>query len=379
MSLHDCVKLYPFPHAYCPYYISNEDVGFIYQKIRDGCEWKLGKTKFYEQWEGITNVSDISVLREYFSTEFIFKLKNEISSAFGRTLSDDLQINIHRMTSGQRLGIHTDEPRLGYETHRALIYFNNENNPYAGGEFLAFSERDITSSFIAYRPMDGSLIAFEASEKSYHAVMPIDSGERIAVQFYFWHIGNDKRVAKAVQIAISESLQAAKSDDFILSIISELKGEKNAFLQFGSTILLEHLTEVGCLLKSWGCKECLVVAGLLHAIFGNTNYKVKYKVSSEVIVWQCSRPDISVILRCYDLIRDHNDLVDLYRDDGELFQEVILLWLANVISGRRHVVFSYDEWEFEYKMLESVCVNNVLARKMIDSIYPGLKWNASSS
>ncbi|MNR67302.1 hypothetical protein D3C85_1912230 [compost metagenome] len=56
-----------------------------------------------------------------------------------------------------------------------------------------------------------------------------------------------------------------------------------------------------------------------------------------------------------------------------------MLWLANVISGRRHVVFSYDEWEFEYKMLESVCVNNVLARKMIDSIYPGLKWIASSS
>lgn len=359
----------PFPHLYCRSFIDEHESYSLGNAVFEECSWKLGKTEFYEQWENSTDLKAMPQLKKIVSDEFVENLRNFLSKAFNRELSQDVQVNVHRMTPGQRIAIHTDEPRLGYETHRALIYLNNNDEDFHGGEFLAFKERNIDSLVTAYAPCSGTLIAFEASRTSYHAVMPIISGARIAVQFYFWHAGNTSDIGERVRRFIDEAIHAAEINPICLNLIGLLKREKNSYLKFGSTILLEHLIEVGCVLARLSDSVEVIEAGFLHAIFGNGNYEVAFPVESEEILKIYCKFQVRELLDLYSSILTHADLVRLYHSQHPKFEAVFLLWLANTVSSRKHTVFSYAEWEFETKMIAHLENLSKNCRTLVNLIY----------
>ncbi len=158
----------------------------ILEWLETSAPWRLVETEFYEQFE--FNFSDVrlphllSFLQEQ---SFLDDLRAKVERLFDITLCNRIDLNAHKLLSGQRIRIHNDFIP-GQETHRLLIQLNREWSDENGGLLIFFNSPDPADMYSVFRPIHNSMIGFAISHKSHHAVSTIHNGERYTLVYSFY-------------------------------------------------------------------------------------------------------------------------------------------------------------------------------------------------
>jgi hypothetical protein len=191
-----------------------------------------------------------------------------VEECFGVPLAPDMEIVAQRMDPGNHSGFHNDSPRLGWETHRLNLYLNDDWDVARGGRLKIASKMsgDIVSRFV--EPTMGQVMAFEASPNSYHAIEPVRSGERYSILYMFWHAANAPGVARAIDSMIRESRSAwrQKIAERFGALTGLLQSSGAGEIPHGTSNLMDHLLDTGCLLLAWGLPDHVGLAALLQGI-----------------------------------------------------------------------------------------------------------------
>lgn len=184
MNISNLIKE-PFPHSQVSTVLSKENVNYLLNWLKFNAPWQLKKASFYEQYEfSFKDTILPEKINKIISKEFISEIKEKINVLFEVNVEkNDFDLVAHKLTSGQEIKIHNDLI-IGMETHRFLIQLNYGWSDDNGGILLLFNKDKSLSK--AIRPINNSGFFFEISNKSYHAVTPITSGERYTLVFSFY-------------------------------------------------------------------------------------------------------------------------------------------------------------------------------------------------
>lgn len=176
----------PFPHFCATDVLAETMQAALLRWFRTGAPWRLVETDFYEQWEfSLLHAKLPEALSPLVRPDALAELRSVVEQQFGTTLGERMTAVAHRLLPGQRIGIHNDY-LPGEETHRITIQINQELTDDDGGLFLLFNSFDPGDVHSILRPISGTAIGFEISERSHHAVSRIHGGERYTLVFSFF-------------------------------------------------------------------------------------------------------------------------------------------------------------------------------------------------
>jgi hypothetical protein len=262
----------PFPHFVGA--VPNLDylAGDIDRLTSNPSIWKRHDGAFFSQWENSTPVEALEPLCAFSGSEATSHLRAIVAESLDCVLSSTCRVNLLRMAAGQRIAIHNDSPKLGFETHRVLVYLRSGQRDFTGGELLLFSKPSLDGLVRAYNPNAGTIFGFEASNTSYHAVAPVQGGSRLAVQYYFWHEGNSPATATFLRSLIETALDRFPRSGQVWSIAEALRSDPKCAVPHGDRTLADHLIETAAVLHLLGASEQTCVAGLVHSVEGTANF-----------------------------------------------------------------------------------------------------------
>jgi len=108
-----------------------------------------------------------------------------LEKATSRLFAEHLQLHgplvAHRMTPPQGVGIHSDAPEPGEETHRLVVLLADGWSRLQGGHFVLL-ERDSPMSAKTIIPHAHNMaIAFRLTRHSFHAVTNLTAGRRFSI------------------------------------------------------------------------------------------------------------------------------------------------------------------------------------------------------
>ena len=147
--------------------------------------WRLVETEFYEQYE--FNMLDTvlpATMSPLTAPDSIATIRREMAAAFDVAFNDRAKLVAHKLIPGQRIAIHNDY-LAGEETHRLIIHVNRGLRDEDGGLFMLFNSFNPNDIHRIIRPISGSAIGFEISERSNHAVSRLYGGERYTLVYSF--------------------------------------------------------------------------------------------------------------------------------------------------------------------------------------------------
>lgn len=242
-----------------------------------------------------------------------------LAETFGDPLATYRQVGMHRMVPGNVINLHTDEAQPGYPTHRVLLYLDQHGRDYEGGELCFHASRDQSAVERRHRLDAGTMLAFCGGQTTYHSVAPLTYGQRLAVTFYFFHVGNTpSRIAhlrELVASAVAEfpaAAAAAPAPQLPKDHPGRIKEARQA----------KHLTEVAALLMSFGvaADDALALVrrgtGRSEQVRGNT----------------------------LDVVSPSRQANAKPRAPDDMEQ---LGWWATRLSGRLHIPFLASAWQTE--------------------------------
>lgn len=149
--------------------------------------WKLIETEFYEQYEFSLLEDDFpEPINRLSSSKTLSHLKEQVERIFETSLSDKIDISVHKLVHGQTILIHNDYIP-GQETHRVLIQLNREWRDEYGGNLIIFSGPEPEQLYDIVLPISGSAQGFAISPNSHHAVSTVHGGERYTIVYSFFH------------------------------------------------------------------------------------------------------------------------------------------------------------------------------------------------
>jgi 2OG-Fe(II) oxygenase superfamily len=176
----------PFPHTQIPNILDARSAGQALEWLKSEAPWNLRVEDFYEQEEFSLLTANLDERMGFFiAPACIEQLLQSVKSLFGLSSIPMLvDVNAHRLTLGQTIRIHNDY-LSGEETHRLLIQLNSGWIPNQGGLLLLFRNEMVENLHCAILPSHRSGFAFEISERSFHAVSQIKTGERYTIVYTF--------------------------------------------------------------------------------------------------------------------------------------------------------------------------------------------------
>jgi hypothetical protein len=358
----------PFPHF----------VGFVtdlsLQKERlnkffeDEFHWNLRVRSFYSQWENAIPIEKCELLSPFWSKEWLECIRDTVESRLKCNLAPPVKINLIRLTEGQSINIHNDSPKLGFETHRVLVYLADAGPDFSGGELVLFRENHPSCAAAAFHPKAGVVIGFEASNSSYHCVMPITSGNRYAIQYYFWASGNQPEIAEKLISTIQNALSSWNNYEPAKPIVKNLESQMNLDLAHGNSNLLNHLAETSALLFFHGADEPICIAGLVHSVGGTKNFAANGDLT-QALSHRSDASEIISLVKCYADITDSEDLIRLMEEDPNKGERVLQIWWANVLSSKAHITFSKKRHDEERRVFLRTQVKLDSMRALLAEIY----------
>lgn len=182
----------PFPHFYAADVFSPEVHKALLDWVNSESAWRLARTDFYEQYEiELHSASLPSSVAFLTSPPFLTRLRSDAAILFGTTFLDHIEVSAHKLTPGQRIGIHNDY-LPGQETHRLLIQVNETEEPDSGGLLMLFRSPNPRDVSRILQPKANSAIGFAINAHSHHAVSKQHKGNRFTLVFSFferpkWH------------------------------------------------------------------------------------------------------------------------------------------------------------------------------------------------
>jgi len=114
----------------------------------------------------------------------------------GLALADDVVVTAQRMEPGQAVGVHSDQPWLGYEVARLVVQLNADWQRENGGALELYESLD-GAPVERIEPAYNAAFGFLLHEGSYHGVSKVSRTRRTVV-FNFWHVANTPQLADAV-------------------------------------------------------------------------------------------------------------------------------------------------------------------------------------
>jgi Rps23 Pro-64 3,4-dihydroxylase Tpa1-like proline 4-hydroxylase len=175
----------PFPHAVARRLFASSLSQQVLQWFEHDAPWRLRVESFYEQYE--LNLHEVQIpfhLRDLVANETIDHLAYRMLGPLTQDRLILAEANAHKLVPGQTIKIHNDYIGAA-ETHRVLVQINQDWSDENGGLLMLFSAPTATEVARIIRPLHGSVIAFEISQDSYHAVSTILSGIRYTLVYSF--------------------------------------------------------------------------------------------------------------------------------------------------------------------------------------------------
>ena len=173
----------PFPYFTATAILDQDFISSLLCWFEDEASWKLVETDFYEQHElemrGDEPKEPLDCLT---NRSFLQRVRTEACRLFGAPFSERVEWAVHKLLPGQRIRIHNDLLDSG-ETHRVILHMNRGWSLSKGGFLIFFNSPDPEDVHRVLMPLNGSLVGFEISEKSSHAVSLVLDGERFAIVY----------------------------------------------------------------------------------------------------------------------------------------------------------------------------------------------------
>ncbi len=339
----------PFPHFVGMVPDLLENLNTLQQIQSEKQFWKLHEASFYSQWENSTAVESIPGLQQFCTPETLNFLMMLVERSFDCKLSNIFRVNLLRLEPGQRISVHNDSPQLGYETHRVLIYLSSSIGNFTGGELVLFSDQHGSTAQCAYKPQCGMIFGFEASNTSYHGVMPVLDGCRMAIQYYFWHQGNEPHITQRLNDISKKSIELFPFDNDSKKIQAALRMDNRLAVRHGRGTLVDHLIETSAILNYFGAPKETCLAGLVHSVEGTGNIVVHGSLH-DILGGVVSAPEVISLVKNYQAISHGAELKRLLTDAPNIGIEVLRIWWANVISSKRNIAFSKNRHQEEIEV-----------------------------
>ncbi|HYN76739.1 MAG TPA: 2OG-Fe(II) oxygenase family protein [Lamprocystis sp. (in: g-proteobacteria)] len=189
--------------------------------------------------------------------DLLVALAGRVRTLTGLPLTDQVAVTAQTMAPGQRIGVHSDRPLVGFETVRLVVQFNRHWQLDDGGVLQVHDDEAGTRVCARQAPRYNSAFGFIMQPGSYHSVTATARPRRTLV-FNFWHCGNSPALADAVQ-ALFARMQFA-----------ELPTCLDADRRAAESALPEEQTYralvVATALQRWGLPERVILAGYRAAI-----------------------------------------------------------------------------------------------------------------
>lgn len=261
----------PFPHFAIPNLFDPETAKAVLMWLDNDVSWEVESRRFYilhgcselAERVGETPAAVIG------APETLQCMRRHMERVFGVTLSSThYELDAHRMLPGHRIGIHTDTPRYGSETHRLLINLNAGFEDEYGGHLVLFDPQDPADSAVIVRPVHNSAVAMEFSDDSWHCVDEIRSGKRYSLVYSFWIEGHTAQTETADARDKSDAVTDQKLQKIIV-LLRELGADA---IPHSSRSLLDHLIGTYDILNQWHCDSDVCKAGLFHSVFGTPSF-----------------------------------------------------------------------------------------------------------
>ncbi len=171
----------PFPYFYATDVFSPKVHKALQDWFKSESAWRLVQTDFYEQYEIKLRFASLpSTLAFLTSLPFLTHLQSEAATLFGTKFLDHIEMVAHKLTPGQRIGIHNDY-LPGRETHRLLVQVNETEEPDSGGLLMLFRSSNARDVSKILQPKANSAIGFAINPHSHHAVSKQIRGDRFTL------------------------------------------------------------------------------------------------------------------------------------------------------------------------------------------------------
>ena len=175
--------LEPFPYFTAATALDQELIASSLAWLETKASWKLVESDFYEQHELCWTEGQLAGSLSFLtSPTFLNAVRQEVGDIFNRSFAVDVDWSVHKLLAGQRIRIHNDLRPTG-ETHRVIVHLNRGWNISRGGFLMLFNSADPSDVHRVLMPLTGSIVGFEISENSNHAVSMVLDGERFAVVY----------------------------------------------------------------------------------------------------------------------------------------------------------------------------------------------------
>lgn len=137
-------------------------------------------------------------LTERMAPDFLAALVARTRTLTGLPLTGRVAVTAQTMIPGQRIGVHSDRPLVGFETVRLVVQFNRHWQPGDGGVLQVHDDQAGTRVCAGQAPRFNSAFGFVMHPGSYHSVSETAKPRRTLV-FNFWHAGNSPALGEAVK------------------------------------------------------------------------------------------------------------------------------------------------------------------------------------
>lgn len=179
----------PFPFFHCADTFSAERCADLRTLFDSGHEWQAREEDFYRCF-----LRDVS---EEVPAALKKALVERMRETTGLPLTEHVHVTAQRMERGQWVGVHSDQPLLGYEIARLVVQLNRDWAPERGGLLELMAEQE-GPAVRAIEPRENHSFGFVLHPKSFHGVTEV-SHPRWSVVFNFWHPANTPELALAVE------------------------------------------------------------------------------------------------------------------------------------------------------------------------------------
>ena len=173
----------PFPYFTATAAVGQVPTADLLTWLESQAQWNLVEADFYEQhelnWPEDTQAGVVAFLTE---PSFLDAIRQEAVGIFNCSFDTRVDCSIHKLLAGQRIRIHNDLLAAG-ETHRVILHINRGWSISKGGFLMLFNSEDSADVHRVLMPLNGSIVGFEISEKSHHAVSTVIEGERFAIVY----------------------------------------------------------------------------------------------------------------------------------------------------------------------------------------------------
>ena len=266
----------PFPHLLISEIFPPDRAEALLGWLETGARWRFQQTSFYQQYS-CSNIADLADGDDkLLGAAFLTAQRQCLERTFDVALDPRrIYACAHRLIRGTGIGIHTDRPGEGRETHRLVAHFTRDFSDANGGHLMFFRAHDFRALHSIVRPLHNSAAAFALSDGSFHAVNDVMAGVRYSIVFSFWRLDveADLAVVPSPEDPPTPLPIVLRSGESVgAQAIALLRRLGAHTVSHSERTLLDHLVGTARILAEWGEPPAVVLAGLVHSVYATPGF-----------------------------------------------------------------------------------------------------------